>query len=431
MPTFRTTIVQDAGASLKSLFLGRAWPVTLVFTGHAHTMPSVYERLCRPKTLRKAWNRLNKSNKHSHGIDQETIQAFKDHLDENVERISKRLKAGTYTFSSLRAKKIPKDGGGIRILRIAAVRDRVVLTALKNLIGPRFTRFDRPCSHGYIRGRSRFTAVATIREQASRGQRWVLEADIKKFFDEVPRPALKEKFIKEIRIASITPLVEQAIDMEVGNLESFDTSEKAFLVAESGIPQGGVLSPMLANFYLHEFDVAMENAKFNLVRYADDFVVLCSSKVEAERAYCLCLEVLEGRLGLKIHHLGDPGKKTNIFPFSQGFTFLGLEFRGERCVPARKAVERFKLRITEILNPAGEESLLRALTALRNTIMGWGDAFRPYHSTETFQEMDEFIREALTLYFRGRGFLAAHKALSRKDVRFVGIPSLPRIKQRS
>jgi len=226
-------------------------------------------------------------------------------------------------------------------------------------------------------------------------------------------------------------MVERAIEVEVGNLQGFNPEEKEFLMADSGIPQGGVLSPMLANFYLHEFDIAMENARFNLVRYADDFVVMCSSKEEARRAYALCLDVLETRLDLEIHHLGDTGNKTRIFPFPQGFTFLGLEFRGDKVIPAQKAVERFKSRIMEILDPSGEDTLLRALSAMRNTVLGWGDACRPYHSTEIFQELDEYIREALTLYLRGRGFLTSRNALSRKEVKFIGLPSLQRIKQRA
>jgi len=392
-------------------------------------MPSCYDRLCRPKTLRKAWKKLNKSNKHSHGFDNETIQAFKDRLDENIEKISKKLKAGEYAFVRLRAKPIPKEGGGVRILRIPAVRDRVVLTALKMLVGARFRKFDRPSSHGYVQNRSRFTAIAAIRELAANGHKWVLEADIKKFFDKVPRKALIDKFVEEIRIVSITPLVKQAIETEVGNPEEFNPQEKAFLMADSGIPQGGVLSPMLANFYLHEFDIAMEVAGFKLIRYADDFVVMCSSKKEAERAYALCVEVLEKRLGLEIHHLGEAGNKTRIFPFSHGFTFLGIEFRGDKVIPSRKAVDRFRSRITDILDTGCEDSLLRALFKLRNTVIGWGEACRPYHSTEIFQELDEYIRVALTRYLRARGFFTRADDLSRKEVRSIGIPSLTKFKQ--
>jgi RNA-directed DNA polymerase len=409
----------------------RAWLVPPVFTSHVHNMPSCYDRLCRPSVLIKAWKKLNKTNKHSHGFDNETIQSFKDRLDDNIKKISDKLKCNQYFFVPLRAKPIPKEGGGVRILRIPAVRDRVVLTALKMLIDSRFRKFDRPCSHGYVRGRSRLTATIAIRELAAGGHNWVLEADIKKFFDKVPRDKLKEKFIREIRIASITPMVERAIDIEVGNLQSFSPDEKEFLIADSGIPQGGVLSPMLANFYLHEFDIAMEKAGFNLVRYADDFVVLCTSKEQAMRAYALCLDVLETRLGLEIHHLGDFGNKTRVFPFASGFTFLGLEFRSDKVIPAKKAVERFKSRIAQILDPSGEDTLLRALSVLRNTTLGWGDACRPYHSTEIFQELDGYIREALTIYLRGRGFLTSGKALSLKQVRFIGIPSLVRMVQKT
>jgi RNA-directed DNA polymerase len=122
-------------------------------------MPSCYDRLTDQSTLRKAWRRLNKSNKQSHGFDNETIQKFRDHLDENLANISKKLKERDYKFTPLRAKPIPKGDGGVRILRIPAVRDRVVLTGLKMLIEHRFRKFDRPCSFGYVKGRSRLEAI--------------------------------------------------------------------------------------------------------------------------------------------------------------------------------------------------------------------------------------------------------------------------------
>src|SRR5579862_440206 len=146
-------------------------------------MPSCYNRLFELSTLRRAWRRLNKSNKQSHGFDNETIQKFRDHLDENLAKISKRLKDRDYEFTPLRAKPIPKDDGGVRILRIPAVRDRVVLTALKMLVEHRFQKFDRPCSFGYVKRRSRLDAISQIRKLATAGNKWMLEADIKKFFD--------------------------------------------------------------------------------------------------------------------------------------------------------------------------------------------------------------------------------------------------------
>lgn len=413
------------------MLLEGAWPVTLVFTGHVDTMPSCYDRLCNPKLLRRAWTILNKTNKSSHGFDRETIRTFAVNLDENIKKISAALKSGNYQFIPLRAKPIPKEGGGVRILRIPAVRDRVVLTALKLLIAHRFDRFDRPCSYGYIRGRSRFDAIAAIRQLASSGHCWVLEADMKKFFDTVPRKALMEKFVTKIRIPSIAPLVERAINVEVGNLDQFNPADQALLVADSGIPQGGVLSPMLANFYLSPFDQAMEEAGYKLIRYADDFVVMCRSQAEALSAYKLCVEVLERRLCLTLHHIEDPGSKSRVHHFSQGFTFLGVEFRGDRVLPSRKSVERFKSRLTEILEPSGPRTLLGALSELRNTTLGWGDANKPFHSTAIFQAMDELIRQALTRYLRGRGFLGGGQSLSRRAVRHIGIPSLLGLKQRA
>jgi RNA-directed DNA polymerase len=392
-------------------------------------MPSYYDRLCNPTLLYEAWKRLNKSNKFSHGFDNETIQGFRANLEENIARITDGLRKKNYRFAPLRAKPIPKEGGGTRWLRIPAVRDRVVLTALNILIAPRFRRFDLECSHGYVRSRSRATAVAAIQRYAAAGLDWVLEADIRKFFDTVPQPVLIEKFIKQVRIPSIVHVVKQAISTEVGNRSEFGPDNGAFLMSDSGIPQGGVLSPMLANFYLYPFDKAMEDNHFKLVRYADDFVVMCPSYENAKEAYDLSVRILEGKLGLSIHHLADPGSKTRIIRFSQGFTFLGIEFRGNKVYPAQKAIQRFEERIAAILSTGGNGTLLDTLSELKHTIDGWGNAYVPFHTTEIFQRLDEYIRVRLTDYFRARGFLASRYMLGRKELRFIGVPSLAQIKQ--
>jgi RNA-directed DNA polymerase len=394
-------------------------------------MPTSYDRLCSKTLLYDAWKRLNKSNKLSHGLDNQTIQSFKDRLDENIRKISKKLRACEYDFIPLRAKAIQKDGGGVRILRIPAVRDRGVLTALKMLVAKRFRKFDRPCSYGYIPKRSRLDAILAVRNFATNGCRWVLEADIKKFFDTVTRKALLEKFIAEINIPSLLPIIRQAIYAEVGNLNAFGPTDKVFLMADSGILQGGVLSPLFANFYLSDFDQAMEKNGFNLVRYADDFVVMCQTKDRARAAYDLSMEVLEGKLGLQMHHVGDPGHKTRIFEYNHGFTFLGVDFRGEKVYPSEKAVDRFRNRIAEILKSGAQQNLLNTLLDLKYTIIGWRNAFRPYHSTEIFQELDEFNRKKLEEYLRSHELLAGRYGLGRKMIRFIGVPSLAQTKQRS
>jgi RNA-directed DNA polymerase len=394
-------------------------------------MPSYYDRLCNRTLLLQAWKSLNKTNRFSHGLDNVTIDDFRARLEENIDKTAKQLKKRKYEFVPLRAKPIEKEGGGTRLLRIPAVKDRVVMTALKSLISHRFRRFDLACSHGYVPGRSPLTAVRAVRALRSSGLEWVLEADIKKFFDTVDRGVLVDKFIENIRIPSIVPLLRQAIATEVGNLENFGPADQAFLMADSGIPQGGVLSPMLANFYLYPFDKAMENAGYQLIRYADDFVVLSHTFDEAKRAYDLCLSILEGKLSLSVHHLGDPGLKTRIIKYSEGFTFLGVEFRGEKVFPSPKAIKRFRERIAAILSTDGEANLLNTLSKLKNTIVGWGSAYRFYHSTEIFQNLDDFIREQIARYFRAHNLLASRYGLSRKDVRFIGVPSLLRIKQGS
>jgi RNA-directed DNA polymerase len=234
-----------------------------------------------------------------------------------------------------------------------------------------------------------------------------------------------ERFVRQIRIRSLEPIIRQALQVEVGNLDSFRPDERdLFPRADSGIPQGGVLSPMLANFYLFPFDKGMSNAGFNLVRYADDFIVLCTSEEQARSAYERARTILEGQLRLKIHPLGIDNSKTRITLYSKGFTFLGLHFQGGRTTPGSNSVKRFRERISVITDHRQGQNLLRTLTSLKNRIEGWAHAYKSYDSLETFQDLDTFIRGRLSEYLRANGLLGKGRNLGNKERKFLGIPSL-------
>ncbi len=393
-------------------------------------MANYLRQLSALEILRSAWKKLSKK-KHSRGFDEQTIEEFKRDLEHNLRQISTELRSGKFEFTPLLGRLHEKPGGGKRPIKIPAVRDRVVAKAIQLQISYKFDKYNLPCSFGYIPGVSVADAVERVRNLATSGNVWVLEADMSKFFDTVDQTLLMDRFIKQIRVRSLEDVIRRALQVEVGNLDFFRPEEREmFPLADSGIPQGGVLSPMLANFYLYPFDKGMSEAGFNLVRYADDFVVMCPSEEQARSAYGLAKSILEKDLRLKLHELGDENSKTRITLYSKGFTFLGLHFQGGRTTPGSKSVKKFKEKISAITDHRQGQNLLKTLTSLKNTIDGWGNAYHMYDSSETFHSLDLHVREQLANYLRANGLLGRGHILSSDQRRFLGIPSLEGILQR-
>jgi RNA-directed DNA polymerase len=256
------------------------------------------------------------------------------------------------------------------------------------------------------------------------GNRFYFEADIINFFGEVDRDTLWRMFSRKVRQRSLLPLLQQCFKVELENLESYKPEfQELFIGAGSGIPQGGVLSPMLANFYLHEFDRRMMQHCFNLVRYADDFVVLCDSEKQARQAHDFA-KVALATLNLRIHDLGLPDSKSRIGYFPKdGLTFLGVRFEGREIFPTSKVVQRFKLKVEEVLKPESGLSLFKTLQRLRNLIDGWGKCYRAMRVYKLYLELDVFIKTSLEQYLEHLGIrlIGTKKG---KQMKLLGVPSL-------
>jgi RNA-directed DNA polymerase len=392
-------------------------------------MASYFRRLYQIDHLNDAWRKLHKK-KHSRGFDQQSIERFGCQLDHNIERISQELRSGHFAFQPLLGFLLDKSDGSKRPLKIPAVRDRVVMKAIHLLVAHKFRKYDLPCSFGYIRRRSTADAVKRVRELASQGKTWVLEGDIAKFFDTVDRSLLMSRFVREIRLPSLANLISRALELEIGNLEAFSPHEKdMFPLADSGVPQGGVLSPLLANFYLYPFDRAMTNAGFDLVRYADDFVVMCESPERAHHAYDLAKRLLEGNLRLVLHSLAI-GKKTKITLYSKGFTFLGLHFQGGLVRPTARAIDRFRENISRTANPRHGLNLRTMLVSLQHAIEGWANAYTAYDCLDVFRTLDQHIRQAVSQYCRFYDFMQTGHLPSARQMRILGVPCLESILQK-
>jgi RNA-directed DNA polymerase len=386
---------------------------------------SAFRTISDREFLRKAWKEISKRNKLSKGLDNVTIKLFKSHLDENLVEISAELRAGKYQFNKLRAHAINKPGSKKpRPLQIASVRDRVVMKAIALYIEPAFRKFNLDCSFAFIKGRGVKLAIERIHELVEKGNKYYFETDIVNFFGAVDRQMLWQMFSKHVRHKSLLPLLHMCFNLELEDLQSHETEfQNLFLGSDSGVPQGGVLSPMLANFFLHEFDRKMLQHGFNLVRYADDLVVMCKTRDEAVKAHDLCKQALK-TLGLEIHPLGVHGSKSKIGEFSKDhLIFLGVRFEGKEVMPANAVIKRFETKIAEVLDPKSGSSLFKTLQNLSNLINGWGKCYKSMRVYDIYLRLDSLVKTSVEAYLRDLGVQLIGKN-KRKHMKLLGVPSL-------
>jgi len=245
------------------------------------------------------------------GVDCVTIEKFEGEVEKNLAELSHELATGSYRPLPLIKIIVDKGNGEGRSLSIGAIRDRIAQTAVLSVIAPLFEAEFEDCSFAFRKGRSVRQAVDRIRKYYDQGFKWVVDADIDEFFNTVNHEILLKKAGKLIKDAAILRLIELWVKVEVWDGE-------ALSVLSRGIPQGSVVSPILANLFLDELDEALLSRGYKLVRYADDFIILCKDKAEAEKALELTDSVLD-KLSLTLD-------ESDIVSFDQGFKFLGVLF---------------------------------------------------------------------------------------------------------
>jgi len=276
-----------------------------------------------PRNLDRAWRELNKSNSSSHGLSLETVEQFSRNSTSNLKKIRKQLRTDEFKFSGIRAVVIPekKPSGEIkrRPIRVPEVRDRVVQRAVVNIIEPYLNQkfnLRNDVSFAYLKDRDVRRAMLRVIGLHRKGNPIVLEVDIKDFFGSVNRDKLLEEMVyPQLPDGTLNEMIKNALNQEVGNLVETDSDWELF--PDCGIPQGGGLSPLFANVYLHGFDREMVENGFGLVRYADDFVVMCKDEDEARHAYEKAVDILEGKLGLSLHKLDEENSKHDFFFISK------------------------------------------------------------------------------------------------------------------
>ena len=344
---------------------------------------SLMDKVYAPKTLLAAATRVEQ-NDGAAGIDGQRVEHFAARRASILKELHEGLRNGSYRPKAVRRVWIPKPGTNQkRPLGIPTVRDRVVQGALRAVLEPIYERRFSEHSYGFRPGRGCKDALRRVDELLHAGYTHVVDADIQSYFDRIDHDLLMEEMRKEIADGSVLALLRMFLEQRVmDGLEEWTPDE--------GTPQGAVISPLLANSFLHPIDLVMRDAGFEMVRYADDLVILCKSAADAENAHALLAAQVTARK-LTLHP-----EKTRIVDATQpgGFDFLGYHFERGRKTPRKKSLQKLRDSIHEKTPRNSGESLKCIVAALNRTLKGWFEYFK-HCARPTFGIVDGFVRRRL------------------------------------
>lgn len=353
-----------------------------------------------------------KRNRGTAGIDKQSIVMFESNLEENLTALMRELKTGEYQPIPLRRVYIPKANGKQRPLGIPAVRCRVAQEVVRSLINPIFDAEFHDNSHGFREKRGCHSAINQIVEIHKQGYNVVLDADIKGFFDNIPHPLIMDLVRREIADGNILTLIQKFL--QAGVME-----DGKVLPTRKGTPQGGVISPLLANIVLNHLDWRLEARGYKFVRYADDFVVLCKTKRQAEKALEAVRQCIEEDWGLQL----SP-EKTQLSSFGKGFNFLGFYLSAFTIRMGDKAEGRFKHKVRDITQRSHNLDQ-QVVTKLNQVIRGTVNYFGANFATclGQFNELDRWIRRRIRSMKYQRIWMTDNTRLKNKHISRMGFLS--------
>lgn len=370
---------------------------------------ALFDRISRSDVLEEAWRRVRK-NKGAAGVDSQTLAAVRDYGAERLlAELQRDLREGSYRPRPVRRVLIPKPRGGARPLGIPTVKDRIAQQAARMVLEPIFEADFLGASFGFRSRRSATDAKEVLRRSFIDGYRFVFEADIRDFFSSIDHERLLGKVAERVSDRRAQKLIRQWL--RAGTME-----DGVLRRSVAGTPQGGVISPLLSNIYLHALDLAFsDGAHGRLIRYADDFVVMCSSEAQAHAAQELARSVLAD-LGLELHR--EKSRVVDLTEGREGFDFLGCHFHAhvsgrllERGIrryylqrwPSQAAMKRLRQRIKALTGRGRTGTDIREVISRLNPILrGWGNYFRTGNAAIRFNQIDSYVLRRLRGLMRQR-----------------------------
>jgi len=349
---------------------------------------SLIDKVYRIETLKQAWQKVA-ANAGGAGVDGQSVKQFGDRAEMYLKELSIALERGSYRPMPVRRVEISKGGGKLRPLGIPVVKDRIVQTALKFVLEPIFEREFLKMSYGFRPGLGCKDALGEVERWLKEGYSFVVDADLKSYFDTIDHERLMERVKEQVSDGRVLELIEAYLHQDI-------IKEMEQWTPVGGTPQGAVISPLLANIYLHPLDCQMRQKGYRMVRYADDFVVLCRSAEQARAALAEVKAWVEAN-GLSLNaektHVGDCRQE------GQGFEFLGYRFEAGRRWVRKKSLKALRERITMKTKRTRGDSLAKIIEDINPMLRGWFNYFKHAHSVAQLG-IDGLVRRRLRAILR-------------------------------